>query len=295
MSTQTSAKERLPQIGESRFWNAVCHDVLGPRQGGAKIIVDAEDAALGCGKTSAATSLARTLADAFGYELKRDDMTLSAAEYLQRWHDHPGKEQPSVLVLDEAVGGGAGDARRSMSNSNLDLASAWQTMRVKRVVTIVTLAHWGDLDKRLKRLADYRLYCKRQPMGKYRPYRIKVGFDDGQPRTQKLDGAIHFPDMAGDPFYEALNEKKDELLDADTWDADDLVEDDEPEEDAEPEGPTVSDIVEEVLDGDPEKYVSQHPVNNRRYVDSDLLYEDFDLSHSETKRAKKQIQREVEL
>jgi len=229
-STPTSSSETADgdddiarsHIGHSTFWNRVCHDVFGPSQGGCKIMFDAEDAALGVGKTSGAVALGRQLAKAFGYELEKDDFTLSAAEYMSRFSEHPGPGQPSVLLLDEAVGGGAGDSRRAMSQKNVDLSSAFQTMRAKRVVTIMTTAHFGELDPRLKRLTDYRVHCSKQPIGQYRPYEIGVGFGDGKVRMRTLDSAIHFPDMSGDPFYEALAEMKTELLDADTWDADDL-------------------------------------------------------------------------
>lgn len=287
--------EELPSFAYSRFWNSLCDDILGTRQGGAKVLVDAEDAALGCGKTTAAVALAETLSKAFDYEITKDDLTLSASEYVQRYQDHPGSDQPSVIILDEAVGGGAGDARRSMSNKNVELGRAWQTMRAKRVVTIVTLAHWGDLDKRLKRLADYRLHCKRKPVGKYRPYRIRVGFDDGKPRTKKLDDGIWFPNVKNhdDSLYQDLHEKKEALWDSQTWDADDLVED--ASKKVEDTGMTVKDVAKEILDGDVEEYVSQHPVNHRRYVDSDLIYEDYNLSKRAANRAKKQIEREVDL
>jgi hypothetical protein len=280
-----------PHIGHSKFWNDICHKVFGPREGGAKVLFDAEDAALGAGKTSAAVALARHLATAFDYELRKDDLTLSAAEYIDRYREHPGRDQPSVLVLDEAVGAGAGDARRAMSNSNLDLASAWQTMRVKRVVTIATLAHWGDLDSRLQRLADYRCQCRLKPIGRYRPYEITVGFDDGKPRTKKMDSAIHFPDMSGDPFYEHVSERKDELLEAATWDADELGEDEDADGGDDARGP--KDIANEIIEDERiEEFVSVHSTNKTEYVDKDMIELEYDIVERDARKVQKLLRRE---
>lgn len=283
--------QEFDDIAHSTFFNQVCHKVFGSRQGGAKIVIDAEDAELGAGKTSAAVFLARLFSRAFDYELQTEDFTLSAAEYIKRYRDHPGPEQPSVIGLDETVAAGAGDARRSMSNSNLDLASAWQMMRMKRVVTIGTLAHWSDLDKRLKRLSDYRLNCRVTPIGHFRPYKVKVGFDDGKVRTKKLDSAIHFPDMADDPYYERITEEKDELMHATTWDADDMMDEEGSEDGEDSVGP--KEIAEEIIDeGDLDQYVSTHPSNKTQYVDKDMIQLEFELSEGDSRKVQKLLRRE---
>jgi hypothetical protein len=129
----------MPHLSETDFWNDLCHGVFGPRQGGARIIIDAESAATGVGKTTLAVAMARALSKAFDYQIVEDDFTLSGEEYLERWREHPGRSQPSVIVLDELAGAGAGDARRSMSNKNVNLGRSWQLMRKKRIVTITTL------------------------------------------------------------------------------------------------------------------------------------------------------------
>jgi hypothetical protein len=212
------------QLVDTKFWNDLMHGVYGPRQGGARIIVDAEDAATGVGKTTAAVSLAMACAKAFGYNLHPDDFTLSGESYLDRWREHPGRRQPSVIVLDELAGAGAGDARRSMSNKNVNLGRSWQLMRKKRIVTITTLPHWSDADKRMRRFADYRIWCLSQPIGYFRPYQVTTTFDDGEVRTKSYDDVsrIKFPnlDAIDDPLFRAVTEKKDELLDSEAFDAD---------------------------------------------------------------------------
>jgi len=231
-----STTKRPVPIGETKFWNTVMHDVYGPRKGGAIIFLDAENARKGVAKTSCAVAVARLFAGAFGYELQPEDFTLSGGEYLSRYQEQPGEEQPSVLVLDEFVGGGAGDKRRAMSQQNVDFGRAWQLLRTRRVITIATLPDWNSADKRLKKLADYRIWCREQPMGYFQAYKVTVPFsaDGAEVRTKGLNQhggssarRIEFPNMDAqdDPFYQHLGQKKEELIDSDSWDADDLTAD----------------------------------------------------------------------
>jgi len=220
-----------PHITRTRWWDDVLEGVFGPRKGGARIIVDSEDASTGVGKTGCAVYIARLLSREFGYELKKEDLTLSGAEYLERWREQPGKEQPSVLVLDELSGAGAGDARRSMSTQNVNLGRSWQLMRKKRIVTLVTLPHWSDADKKMRRFADYRLWCRRKPIGYFVPYKVGTTFDNGSVNTRGYDEIerIRFPNLddRGDEYYVDLSQKKDDLLESEYFDADELTEDGE--------------------------------------------------------------------
>lgn len=233
-------------ITETEFWDKTMDDVFGPRQGGAILFVDSENARKGTGKTSAAVALARLFARAFRYDIKKEDMTLSGAEYLKRYQEHPGGEQPSVLVLDEFVGAGAGDARRAMSQQNIDFGRAWQLLRTKRVVTFATLPDWNEVDKRLQKLADYRVWVREKPIGYFQGYKITVPFNSSksgsQVRTKGLGPGddtrrIKFPNMDGenDPFYKYLSGKKDELIHSETWDADLLGEGGDGSETLDPE------------------------------------------------------------
>jgi hypothetical protein len=220
-------------ITETKFWNTLMHDVFGPRKGGAIIFVDAENARKGVAKTSGAVALGRLIARAFRYDLKKDDMTLSGAHYLRRYQEQPGKHQPSVLVLDEFVGAGSGDARRAMSNQNVDFGRAWQLLRSKRVVTLATLPDWNEADPRLQKYADYRVWCRERPIGFFQPYKVTVPFNSSgsgaKVRTKGLSygddtDRIAFPNMdaEADPYYHYLTERKDELIHSSTWDADAL-------------------------------------------------------------------------
>lgn len=214
----------MTHFRETEFWHDLMRGVYGPRQGGARILVDAENGSTGVGKTTAATVIARACAKAFDYEISAEDFTLSASEYLNRWREHPGPEQPSVLVLDELVGAGGGDARRSMSNQNVNLGRSWAIMRKKRIVTICTLPHWSDADKRMRRFADYRVWCLQRPIGYFRPYQVTATFDKGDVRTRSYHDVsrIAFPNLGAhdDDLLEAITEKKDELLASSAFDAD---------------------------------------------------------------------------
>jgi len=221
-------------ITETEWWNDLCKGIFGARKGGARIIVDAEDASTGVGKTGLAVFLARLLSKAFEYELQEEDLTLSGAHYLRRWREHPGAEQPSVIILDELGGAGAGHARRAMSNQNVELGNAWQLMRKKRIVSIVTLPHWSKADKDMRQQADYRLWCRKDPIGYFQPYDVGADFDNGEVNTEGYDDVerINFPNMHqhDDPYYVYLAERKDELLNSQYSDADKLADGEDDEE-----------------------------------------------------------------
>lgn len=234
-------------ITETEFWNELMRDVFGPRKGGAIVFVDAENARKGVAKTSGACALARLCARAFRYDIKKEDMTLSGLHYLRRYQEQPGKAQPSVLVLDEFVGAGSGDARRAMSSQNVDFGRAWQLLRAKRVVTFATLPDWNEADPRLQKYADYRIWCRERPIGYFQPYKVTVPFNSAgsgpRVRTKGLnyrgDGArrIQFPNMHAhhDPYYTHLSQRKDELIHSQSWDADSLLDGEEEEEQLDPD------------------------------------------------------------
>ena len=221
----------MANLTETKWFSDLLEGIYGHRKGGAKIIIDAEDASTGVGKTGLAVSIAEILAGIFDYDITEDDLTLSGAKYLERWREHPGKEQPSVIILDEMAGAGAGHSRRAMSTQNVELGNAWQLMRKKRIVTIVTLPHWTKVDKDMRQQADYRLWCLRKPIGYFRPYKIGSGFDSGSVNTTgyKDVSRISFPnlDKHDNSLYRDLERKKDRLLNSEYFDADKLKEEDE--------------------------------------------------------------------
>lgn len=227
----------MRDLKESEFFQDLYDGIAGSRQGGARIIVDAEGASTGSGKTSAAVALAEYISRVFGYDLQPKDGVLSAQNYYDRWREHPGASQPSVIVLDELSGGGAANSRRAMSKTNVILSQTWEMMRTKRIVTICTTPHWGLVDSNLRRLSDYRLHCKRKPIGYFKPYKVTASFEDGSERTKGIGKRIKFPDMAskGHPLYEALDDKKKELLHSETMQADEALGSGDDEKSVDPE------------------------------------------------------------
>jgi len=287
------------EFEDSHFFRSLYNDIEGARGGGAIVIVDAEDARTGVGKTGAAVAMAEFVAWYFDYELKESDGVLSGQEYLDLFKTHPNEEQVSVCVWDEAVGAGSGDSRRSMAQENVDLGRAWQLMRDRRVVTFVTLPDWGDLDSRLQKLADYRVWCRRS-IGTLQAYEIGTTFEGGDLRTRGLgpgDGAepISFPDVTdSNRLYQAIKAKKDKVQESDDLDAGALVEDngDDETEAAADTGPDLHKIASQVVDN-VEEFVSQSSSNGMKYIDADLIELEHDLSIRNAKKVKKLAEKEV--
>jgi len=292
--------EQAKQFEESHFFRSLYKDVEGDRGGGAIIIVDAEDARTGVGKTGAACALAEFVAWYFGYELQERDGVLSGQEYLDLFKQHPNEEQVSVAVWDEAVGAGSGDARRAMAQENVDLGRAWQIMRDRRVITFVTLPDWGDLDSRLQKLADYRIWCRRD-IGTIQAYEVGTTFNGGQLTTPGLgpgDGAepISFPDVTDtSALYQSIKAKKDKVQESDSLDAGKLVEEEEEDETETDTGPDLKEIADNVAD-DIEEYTSIHGGNGTTYLDTDKIELKQELSIRKAKKVKKLVkERGVEI
>tara|TARA_R100000322_G_scaffold162227_1_gene124743 strand:- start:10834 stop:11661 length:828 start_codon:yes stop_codon:yes gene_type:complete len=198
---------------DHELFKRVCEDVDGNRQGDAKILIDSRDSRTGSAKTTCAIQLAYLFAEHFDYELQLEDFTLSHRAYLNRYQrEHPGKEQVSILVHDELSGSGSGDARRFMSNKNVNFARALETSRVRRVITLFTTPNFGFVDKKIRLLADYRIACNPRPLGTGRAYKVGNTFASGELRLRRLPGNIAWDALPeDDPYYEHLNKQKDKL------------------------------------------------------------------------------------
>jgi hypothetical protein len=298
-SESNDAPAAAEEFESNHFFRSLYNDVEGDRGGGAIVIVDAEDARTGVGKTGAACAMAEFVGWYFDYELQERDGVLSGQEYLDLFKQHPNEEQVSVCVWDEAVGAGSGDARRAMAQENVDLGRAWQLMRDRRVITFVTLPDWGDLDSRLQKLADYRVWCRRD-IGSMQAYEIGTTFEGGDIRTRGLgpgEGAepIAFPDVTDDSeLYQSIKAKKDKVQETDSLSADELrdEEDDEDEAEATDTGPDLRKIADEVVE-DIEEYTSIHGGNGTKYVDRDKIDFEYDLSRRDLRKVKKHIEDRV--
>ncbi|MDB2293723.1 zonular occludens toxin domain-containing protein [Halorubrum ezzemoulense] len=167
-----------------------------------KVIITSRNSTTGTGKTTLAVWLALNWDQQWTAEEKG---TLSVSEYLDTYQDlSPG----SVLVMDEAE---QLDARRSMSQDNVDFAEKWMMMRVRNVTSILTLPTASALDKRLKELADVRINVHRR--GRARVYKISVDDHDTSQVREWRWHDIEWPDISEHPQMEALDAQKQAKID----------------------------------------------------------------------------------
>lgn len=167
-----------------------------------KVIITSRNSTTGTGKTTLAVWLALNWDKNWTADKKG---TLSVSEYL---NTYPELEPGSVLLMDEAE---QLDARRSMSQDNVDFAEKWMMMRVRNVTSILTLPTASALDKRLKELADVRINVHRR--GRARVYKISI---DDHNTSQVREWRWHdleWPDLSGHPEMEALDELKEQKID----------------------------------------------------------------------------------
>jgi hypothetical protein len=171
----------------------------------AKIIITARDGQTGVGKTSCAVFLAKlfdTSGDGFN---SRDKATLDIPEFLAAYDE---LEEGSALILDEAE---QLDARRSMSNQNVDAAYRWQTRRVRQIISLLTLPAKKDLDTRMERLADYWVLIEAR--GRATVYKSRIQRARDNEYYEKMQ-QFEWPSMDYDYDYRILERLKDEHIDA---------------------------------------------------------------------------------
>jgi len=166
-----------------------------------KVIITSRNSTTGTGKTTLAVWLALNWDDNWTAEEKG---TLSVSEYLETY---PELEPGSVLLMDEAE---QLDARRSMSQDNVDFAEKWMMMRVRNVTSILTLPTASALDARLKELADVRINVTRR--GRARVYKITVDDHNTSDVREWRWHDLNWPDLSEHPEMKALDEQKEEKI-----------------------------------------------------------------------------------
>jgi hypothetical protein len=184
-----------------------------------KIIITSRNSTTGTGKTTLAVWLALNWDNNWTAEEKG---TLSVQEYLNTYKKlEPG----SVLVMDEAE---QLDARRSMSQKNVDFAEKWMMMRVRNVTSILTLPTASALDKRLKELADIRINVVRR--GTARCYKITIDDHNTSDVREWRWHDIQWPDIADHPEMQALDKQKQQKIDGVLGEGEDEENEIDPEE-----------------------------------------------------------------
>jgi len=166
-----------------------------------KVIITSRNSTTGTGKTTLAVWLALNWDPEWTAEEKG---ALSVKQYLDTY---PELEPGSCLVMDEAE---QLDARRSMSQQNVDFAEKWMMMRVRNVTSILTLPTASALDKRLKELADVRINVHRR--GKARVYKITVDDHNTSEVREWRWHDIEWPDMSEHPEMQALDKMKEQKI-----------------------------------------------------------------------------------
>jgi plasmid maintenance system antidote protein VapI len=167
-----------------------------------KIIITSRNSTTGTGKTTLAVWLALNW-DQYGFTA--DKATLNPSEYIDKYLEtRPGE----VLIMDEAE---QLDARRSMSNKNLEFADRWQQLRYRQVDSILTLPTASALDKRLEELAD--IWINVTGRGYAQVHRTTVN-----DRTKKINQiplqTLTWPDISDHEVKKALDRKKEKKNEA---------------------------------------------------------------------------------
>jgi len=193
--------DRLVDLLDSPLWHIAADRKNSNRD--LKIVVCA-NAETGVGKTSLAVYLAYALDTTPGGFDVSEQATLDTAEYRNAYDE---LEKGSALILDEAE---QLDARRAMSDENVDTAFAWQTQRIREITTILTLPTWGDLEKRMREMTDIRIEILRRGMALVH-IRDRDRYEQADVFWRPVQ-VLEWPNMDGVKGYERLAEMKEEFL-----------------------------------------------------------------------------------
>lgn len=184
-----------------------------------KVIITSRNSTTGTGKTTLAVWLALNWDSDWTAEEKG---TLSVKEYLDTYRElEPG----SCLIMDEAE---QLDARRSMSQENVDFAEKWMMMRVRNVTSILTLPTASALDKRLKELADIRINVHRR--GRARCYKITIDDHNTSQVREYRWHDLEWPDISDHPEMQAIDQMKQQKIEGELEDSIEEEETVDPEE-----------------------------------------------------------------
>jgi hypothetical protein len=170
-----------------------------------KVVITASDAQTGVGKSTLAFTLAASWHPIYTGEEWRavDGATFDVAEFLDRYTE---TVSGSVLMMEEAE---QLDSRRAMAGDNVNFSHYWMAMRVRQVVSILTLPSTSALDKRLWELADVWINVKRRGLGEI--HECQVNDYEGKPWRQPIE-QIEWPNTAGHPEMQAIDNKKEEKI-----------------------------------------------------------------------------------
>jgi hypothetical protein len=165
-----------------------------------KVIITSRNSTTGTGKSTLAVWCALCW-DKFGFDISK--ATLDPQGYIDRYLDlRPGE----CLIMDEAE---QLDARRSMSQKNLDFAERWMELRYKQVDSILTMPTSSALDKRLEELAD--VWINVTAPGHADVYKTTVN-DRSKEINQIPMQTLTWPDISDHHIKQDLDELKEEKV-----------------------------------------------------------------------------------
>jgi hypothetical protein len=194
-----------------------------------KIIITAENSETGVGKTTAAGWLALSWTKMFTDQRwycdpdnPTDGMgTLDPKSYFDiakqvgpKWH------AGTTVIVDDAE---ELDARRSMQSLNVEFSQRWMLMRLKQVITIITLPSPSAIDSRLEELADIWINIERRGRGLVHDLRVQ-NYGNRNVLTEQ-EHKMTFPNISSHPELNKLRGMKEDKMDS--WDEEE-EEDDEP-------------------------------------------------------------------
>lgn len=170
-----------------------------------KVIITAKDAQTGVGKSTAGFALAASWHPIFTEEQWSADEygSYDIGPYLEQYLS---SESGSVLQMEEAE---QLDARRGMASENVDFSHYWMAMRVRQIVSILTLPSTSALDKRLWQLAD--VWINVEHRGEATVYRIGVNSFTGDMFTKEMH-KFRWPDVSSHPEMKNLDSMKDDKI-----------------------------------------------------------------------------------
>lgn len=171
-----------------------------------KLIITADDSETGVGKTTLAGWLALNWNYMFsGNKWTAEDYsTLNPQDYFQMITDVP---EGTVVIIDDAE---ELDARRSMQDMNVKFSWWWMIMRLKQVITILTLPSPAAIDSRLEELADVWINVQRRGEGLAHDIGVQ-SYGTRDVTTTKVH-EVDFPNVSEHPELNALREKKEEKM-----------------------------------------------------------------------------------
>lgn len=193
--------ERLPDGFDGPFWQEIA---LRKSQGrDAKILVTALDGQTGIGKSNF-SDYCGYVCDTTARGFNASKTTIDLQEFMRFYEVLP---PGSSCILEE---GEQFDARRFMTNENVEGTRAWQMGRVREIIAIINLPSRKDIDSRFERLADYWIEVKRR--GFATVYKKHIHSTKGKVYWEKLQ-TIEWPNMDQSESFRAMQSGKLSKLD----------------------------------------------------------------------------------